>query len=365
MKKVLFIVLLLGTTILLSAQGRYVEPSFRYAYHIPFSLYADYPVYGADLRIGRQTDGSQAWESFFNYPCVGIAFRMEHHTMKDYFDEESQKFIDLGNSYAAFGYCNGHLFSRPKFQFDYTWGIGMAYWPKGHNRLISSPLTVHLTVDFGPVFKLNDNFDLFLRASFSHASNGALRVPNKGVNVLGGQVGLRYFPKGRANIMYDKEYPFEKNNLIYMLNGIGVRESNTITGRYCIGNTFEVGYSRAFHPCFRYGGGIDVLYTGENQVMYEYNHAEDQYKAVDAFSIAPYVAGELCYGRFIGHLSFAYYLWQPAEYLPKHYQKYYERLSFRYHFGKSRTLFAGVGMKVHASRIDYIEWTVGADLWKW
>lgn len=365
MKKVLFIVLLLGTTILLSAQGRYVEPSFRYAYHIPFPLYADYPVYGADLRIGRQTDGSQAWESFFNYPCVGIAFRMEHHTMKDYFDEESQKFIDLGNSYAAFGYCNGHLFSRPKFQFDYTWGIGMAYWPKGHNRLISSPLTVHLTVDFGPVFKLNDNFDLFLRASFSHASNGALRVPNKGVNVLGGQVGLRYFPKGRANIMYDKEYPFEKYNLIYMLDGIGVRESNTITGRYCIGNTFEVGYSRAFHPCFRYGGGIDVLYTGENQVMYEYNHAEDRYKAVDAFSIAPYVAGELCYGRFIGHLSFAYYLWQPAEYLPKHYQKYYERLSFRYHFGKSRALFAGVGMKVHASRIDYIEWTVGADLWKW
>ena len=87
MKKVLFIVLLLGTTLLLSAQGRYVEPSFRYAYHIPFPLYADYPVYGADLRIGQQTDGSQAWESFFNYPCVGIAFRMEHHTMKDYFDE--------------------------------------------------------------------------------------------------------------------------------------------------------------------------------------------------------------------------------------------------------------------------------------
>ena len=81
----------------------------------------------------------------------------------------------------------------------------MAYWPKGHNRLISSPLTVHLTVDFGPVFKLNDNFDLFLRASFSHASNGALRVPNKGVNVLGGQVGLRYFPKGRANIKYGKK----------------------------------------------------------------------------------------------------------------------------------------------------------------
>ena len=365
MKPMPFIVLLLSTTLQLWAQGLYVEPSFRYAYHIPFPIYADYPMYGADIRIGRQTDGSQAWESFFNYPKIGIDFRFEHHTMKDYFDEESQKTIDLGNSYAVFGYCNGHLIDRPKFQFDYTWGIGMAYWPKGHNRLVSSPLTVHLTLDFGPVFKISDNLDLVMRAVYSHASNGALRVPNKGINVLGGQVGMRYYPDGHIKTPDPIALPFEKHNLLYVLDGIGVRESNTILGRYCLGNTFQIGYSRVFHPCFRYGGGIDLLYTGENKVMYEYHHAEEAYKPLYAFSLAPFLAGELCYGDFIMHLSMACYLWQPAAYLPRHYQKYYERLSFRYHFGKSKTLFTGVGMKVHASKIDYIEWTVGANLYHW
>ena len=365
MKKWWLIALFAFAASQLSAQGLYLEPGFRYAHHLPLPIYADYPVYGADVRLGWQTDGSEAWEKFFNYPLVGIDFRFEHHTMKDYFDEESQKIIDLGNSYAVFGYCNGHIIKRPKFQFDYTWGIGMAYWPNGHNRLVSSPVTVHLNLDFGPVFKLNEQFDLYVRAVFSHASNGALKVPNKGINILGAQAGFRYFPKGRANEIHDKDYPFEKYNLIYVLDGIGVRESNTELGRYCLGNTFEIGYSRAFHPCFRYGGGIDVLYTGENKVMYEYNNAEGQFKPIDYFSIAPYVAGELCYGNFIGHLSFAYYVWQPAEYLPRHYQRYYERLSFRYHFGKSKTLFAGVGMRVHATKIDYIEWTVGANLYKW
>ena len=365
MRKGLLTIILLGVASLLPAQGLYVEPAVRYAYHIPFPMYSDYPVYGFDLRIGRQTDGSQPWHSFFNYPNVGLDFRFEHHTLKDYFDEESQKIIDLGNSYAVFGYCNGHLIDRPKFQFDYTWGVGMAYWPKGYNRLVSSPVTVHLNLDFGPVFRLNDQFDLIFRASFSHASNGAIKIPNKGVNVLGAQAGLRYYPKGRMAEAKATTAPFVKHNIIYLLDGIGFRESNTIAGRYCLGNTFEVGYSRAFHPCFRYGGGIDVLFTGENRVMYEYHQAEEQFKTYDYFSVAPYVAGELCYGNFIAHLSFAYYVWQPAEYLPRHYQKYYERLSFRYHFGKSKALFAGVGMKVHSSRIDYIEWTVGANLWKW
>lgn len=365
MKKLWFIALFIIASVQLSAQGFYLEPGIRYARHLPLPMYADYPMYGADIRLGRQTDGSEAWQKFFNYPCIGVDLHFEHHTMKDYFDEESQKIIDLGNSYAIFGYCNGHLINRPRFQFDYTWGLGLAYWPKGHNRLVSSPVTVHLNLDFGPVFKLSDQFDIYVRAVFSHASNGALKVPNKGINVLGVQTGVRYFPKRRAIEIRDKEYAFEKHNILYVLDGIGMRESNTQLGHYCIGNTFEIGYSRACHPCFRYGGGIDILYTGENRVMYEYHQAGDQYKPVDAFSIAPYIAGELCYGDFVGHLSFAYYVWQPAEYLPKHYQKFYERLSFHYHFGINNAMFAGVGMKVHASKIDYIEWTVGTNLWKW
>ena len=127
MKKWWLIALFVLAASTLPAQGLYVEPGLRYAHHLPLPIYADYPVYGADIRLGRQTDGSEAWEKFFNYPLVGVDFRFEHHTMKDYFDEESQKIIDLGNSYAVFGYCNGHIINRPKFQFDYTWGIGMAY----------------------------------------------------------------------------------------------------------------------------------------------------------------------------------------------------------------------------------------------
>ena len=108
MKKWWLIALFAFAAPLLSAQGLYLEPGFRYAHHLPLPIYADYPVYGADLRLGWQTDGSEAWEKFFNYPLVGIDFRFEHHTMKDYFDEESQSYF--GRSYADSPDIDGQVF---------------------------------------------------------------------------------------------------------------------------------------------------------------------------------------------------------------------------------------------------------------
>lgn len=361
---ILFSVICFGQTT--EKKHWYVEPAFRYAYHIPFKPYKAYPVYCADLRLGWQTTGKQPWERFFNYPLVGIGFRYEHNTMRDYYDAESQSNITLGGSFALFGYCNGHIIKKPRFQFDYTWGIGLAYWPLGDNRLISSPLTVHLNLDFGPVFRLHDKIDLFARASFSHASNGAIRIPNKGVNVIGGQAGIRVYLDSRAPELHDSlTNAFQKSNTIYISESPGFRESNTIPGRYCLGNTFQLGYARRFHPCFSYGGGLDLLYTGENKVMYESHGELDRYKGIYAWSLAPYVSFELVYGHFIGHLDIAYYLIQPTQYVPRHYLPFYERLAFRYHFGQDDRLFAGVGMKVHGSRIDYIEWTVGMKLFQW
>ncbi|MBQ6770562.1 MAG: acyloxyacyl hydrolase [Bacteroidales bacterium] len=366
MRKFLVFIAFLGFSTLTSAQGFYIEPAFRYSKHIPFPDFSDYPVHEADLRLGWQTTGEKAWQQGFNYPNFGLGLRFEHNTMKDYFDGMSQTFITLGNCYSAYGFCNGHLIRRKNFQFDYTWGVGLSYWPNSGNRFISTPLTVHLTLDFGPVFRLSEHWDLLARAVLSHGSNGAIFVPNKGVNVFGGQVGLRYFPKGRAGL---KEKPhdsiFSKMNAVYILNGIGFYESTAIDGLRCTGNTFQIGYTRTFHPCFRFGGGIDVLFSGENRAMYEVNGALERFTTADYLALAPFVSFDLLYGDLVLHLSFARYVLQPAEYLPKGYQKYYERLALHYHFGPQKRFFAGAGMKVHLDCIDYIEWTVGMDLFSW
>ena len=343
----------------------YIEPSFRWGYHVPFELYSDYPVCCAVLRCGIQTTGEKPWERFFNYPKVGINVRYEHNTMKNHLHPEAG-LMDLGDALSVFGYCNGHIVKRKRFQFDYMWGIGLSYWTKHGNPLIGSAFTVHLTADCGPVFRLSESWDVFARASFSHASNGAVILPNKGVNILCGQMGCRYHLNGRApEIISSVDSAFQKRNAIYVFEAPGFRESNTIFDRYCFGNTFEVGYTRTFHPCFRYGGGIDLLFTGENKIMYEHHGEPDSYTLKNSFSTATVATFDIVYGRFILHIAGAYYIIQPTKYVPKHYLKHYERLGFRYMLGKNENFFVGTSMKIHANKIDYIEWTMGAHLFSW
>ena len=110
MRKGWIIVFLLFAALRLSAQSFFVEPALRYGRHIPFN--SDCPVYGVDIRIGRQTDGKKHWESYFNYPNIGLDFRFEHHGVNGFFDSDNQTTINLGNSYSIFGYCNGHLINR-------------------------------------------------------------------------------------------------------------------------------------------------------------------------------------------------------------------------------------------------------------
>lgn len=343
---------------------RYIEPSFQLGFH-PFKSCFNYPTYCINLRYGIQTTGKKTWESLFNYPKIGIGVRYEHNTMKDYI-HPNIGLIELGNAISVYGYCNGHLIKRERFQLDYSWGAGISYWTKHGNALIGAPVTVHLTADCGPVFRLNEAWDLFGRISFTHASNGAIVLPNRGTNIFYGQMGCRYYIHGRApELINSVDFPSQKKNTIYFFEALGFRESNTIFNRYCVGNTFEIGYTRAFHPCYRFGGGLDLLYTGENKIMYEYYGELENYTLKNSFSIASVASFDIVYGRFIFHIAGAYYIFQPTKYVPRHYLKFYERLGFRYMLGKNENLFMGVSMKVHGGRIDYIEWTIGSHLFSW
>ena len=81
MRKLLLLILLLGSSLVSLAQGFFLEPGFRYSKHIPFPDFADYPVYEADLRLGWQTTGKKDWQRHFNYPNIGLGLRYEHNTM--------------------------------------------------------------------------------------------------------------------------------------------------------------------------------------------------------------------------------------------------------------------------------------------
>lgn len=388
------------------------------------------PQYGVDLRIGRQTDGRLKWERDFNYLSYGAFLRFEKNNVDSiqfkYRDESGYEqetyHRALGDCYSLGGFINGHFYRGKYWSLDYDIMGGFSFWTKHGDEFIGSVANVHLAIDVGPTFMIEDNFDITLRYQFSHSSNAALRLPNCGINVFSWVVGLRYHPLGRPELV-PKEKPrpkFEKSTAIFATESVGLLQTNesmrsyqTADGTmvddmpnerpYYFANVIQIGVHRQFHPKFSYDVALDFGWTGETKRMYEkahqmyndgheYFHGDNpiplmEYSFARGLHLAPSVMFEINFNRFAFCLGGAYYLWhgiyygtdqkktwglkESAEsnfentYLPPCYRTFYGRLGFKYYLGKNRNMFVGSFMKVHSAVIDYAEFTFGINLYSW
>ena len=404
--------------------GKYFPFEERHAYM------KSLPQYGVDLRIGRQTDGRLKWERDFNYLSYGAFLRFEKNNVDSiqfkYRDENGYEretyHRSLGDCYSLGGFINGHFYRGKYWSLDYDIMGGFSFWTKHGDEFIGSVANVHLAIDVGPTFMIEDNFDITLRYQFSHSSNAALRLPNCGINVFSWVVGLRYHPLGRPELV-PKEKPrpkFEKSTSIFATESVGLLQTNewmrsyqTADGTmvsdlpnerpYYFANVIQLGVHRQFHPKFSYDVCLDFGWTGETKRMYEkahqmYNDGHEYFSGDDAIPLmeysfarglhlAPSVMFEINFNRFAFCIGGGYYLWhgiyygtdqkktwglaESSEsnfedtYLPPCYRTFYERLGFKYYLGKDRNMFVGSFMKVHEAVIDYAEFTFGINLYSW
>ena len=411
----------------------YFEIDGRLGKYFPFEERHAYmkvlPQYGLDLRIGRQTDGRMQWERDFNYLSYGAFLRFEKNNVdsiqfkdRDENGYERETWRPLGDCYSLGGFINGHFYRGKYWSFDYDIMGGFSFWTKHGDEFIGSVANVHLAIDAGPTFMIEDNFDLLVRYQFSHSSNAAFRLPNCGINVFSWLVGLRYHPNGRPELI-PKECPrpaFQKSTSIFATESVGVLQTNewmrsyqTADGTmvsdlpverpYYFADVIQLGIHRQFHPKFSYDVALDFGWTGETKRMYEKAHqmygdgheyftGDDaiplmEYSFARGLHLAPSVMFEINYNQFAFCLGGAYYLWhgiyygtdqkktwglaESSEsnfedtYLPPCYRTFYGRLGFKYYLGKNRNMFVGSFMKVHEAVIDYAEFTFGMNLFSW
>ena len=387
------------------------------------------PQYGLDLRVARQTDGRAQWEQDFNYPVYGAFLRFEKNNVDSiqykYRNEngyEQEMWRPLGDCISTGAFMNGHLYRGKYWSFDYDLMGGLSFWTKHGDEFIGSVVNVHLAIDAGPTFMIEDNVDLLLRYQFSHSSNAALRLPNCGINVFSWLAGVRYHPNGRPELL-PKEMPrpaFQKTTSLFASNSIGLLQTNEWMNSYQMpdgtmvsdmpserpyyfADVVQLGIHRQFHPKYSYDLALDFGWTGETKRMYEkaiqrYNDGDAYFTGDDAIPLmeysfarglhlAPSAMFEINYNRFAFCLGGAYYLWhgiyygtdqkktwglaESSEsnfedmYLPPCYRTFYGRLGFKYYLGEDRNMFVGSFMKVHEVVIDYAEFTFGMNLFQW
>lgn len=352
----LFLLCFLSLAAICTGQPSYYEASAKIGHYTPFSekhkYISDYHQYGLQFNVG--------WDNY------GLMASYTHNTLDSviYYTHEGNLYGPIGQCFSLAGYVNESFYKGRYWSFDFDIIYGADLWTRHGNEMLGSALNFHVSFDIGPTIRLSDKTDLVIRYLYYHSSNGATFLPDNGINSHQVRLGVRYFPQGRETRYTNVQDTIFKKNNWFVSEGIGFLQTYTRVGDqlpnetpYFLGNTLRFGFTRQFHPRFRWDVAVDILWTGETRYCHEL--ANVPYNFWHSTHLAASADFEVLFGRFAFSAGMACYLFHGSEHLPEFYTPYYERVGYKIYLGKAKRMFVGTLMKIHLNSIDYIEWTYG------
>ena len=160
----------------------------------------------SELNVGIITGGNKHWHQRFRYPETGFTL-----IYGDFGNMEV-----LGRGVGLFPYISLPLTNGNKYKFEIAIGSGIAYLNQpfniidnNTNNVIGSKINNVTQLKFLNSFKVKETFYLTAGLAFTHFSNGKVQKPNLGINVLSGNVGLKFFPNGHPEIEMPDSISFE------------------------------------------------------------------------------------------------------------------------------------------------------------
>ncbi|NJC27514.1 acyloxyacyl hydrolase [Neolewinella antarctica] len=229
----------------------------------------------ASLKVARQKGRSRPWERRYLDPICGFGV--------SWLRLESPE--EMGSPLAVYRYFRAPFFRRRGLSFDYHAELGVSFgWApynfttNPHNEVVGTHVAAYARLGLGLNWVLSDHFSLQTDFKISHASNGNLRRPNAGLNVMALAVGLTYRLARPVDLkqatsgteLVRTEVPLREreewrisvygglDKHLYELPGLNPEEKYEALGFGLGGAT--IGYSRGVSPKSRIGVGATALY---------------------------------------------------------------------------------------------------------
>lgn len=330
-------------------------------------------AHAISMKYNIHTDGKKLWQQIYGYPVWGFGL------YKAFFTNDPD---ELGNPAAAYMFIDLPLKRWKKWSLDYEMGFGLAFNWNRHDLLengyyypIGSYSTVFIDGGFNATFMLGKNFDLSAALTYTHFSNGAVRLPNLGINMLGARVELRYIFKERPEFKVKEIPTYEKEWEWIALLAPSMREvafayidenGDTLATAFDYGIlSFSTTFNRQISHKIKFGGGFDISYNaayGADIVMVNGVPEKSPFEFGDKVLVGVYPSFELVLGRLSMIAQPGFYIYQ------KDVEGYetpttYQRIGVKYHFFNN--LVVGINIRAfNFSKADFIEWNIGYRI-KW
>lgn len=305
------------------------------------------PYLGQEIRMGVQTVGKSYWEEIFKYPTYGVGF------YTGFFNNDI-----IGNPMALYGFMEIPFVRKKDHYWSTSWGVGASFHmneysetKNSENVAIATDLNVY--VDFNTVYKyrISKRFELGGGVKVQHFSNGAIKHPNLGLNMLSGQMSVAYYPGKTVEKFYKPAVEVKKKKYEFTAmyaGGFSAISKEDPTKYY--NSVISLSASKIHSFKRNFGVGVDVFYNEFLKMNEDINYDGS---TSDLMSYAGYLSTDLVANKFRMVVQLGVYLWRKVDYdIP-----IYERVALRYYIIPN--LFANVSIKAHGAKAQYLEWGLG------
>jgi len=312
---------------------------------------------GVDARFGFQKGTESIYAKLYRFPVYGIgvyASTFQNDVVGNpngiYF------FMDIPFIYP----------SNNKWEFSYLFSYGLSfnfnpYDPVDNpsNLFIGSYRNAFFNFGFRATRKMNERTELFAGIGFRHFSNGALSLPNSGINIFPISIGSNYrLTKNHDKEFTEKSIPEQtKRSLLNFHLAPGKKQ-------YFIGdgNNFKLGIGvhilREISYKHRLGLGLEQFYSANSEERMD-GPMTSRFWDSNAFALFGSWEWVLTKNLF-APMGLGIYLHRNEH--NGEWNWYYQRIGMGYRF--SNGMFTNLSIKAHRGKADFFEWTLGYTIFK-
>ncbi len=313
-------------------------------------LIVDHPV-GFRVVYNRKTHGERPWQQRYNFPDRGVTF-----VYMDYKND------NLGKTLALIPHFNFYLRGKrdARSQLQFKMGFGAGYTTEKYDRVtnnqnnvISTDLTGAVLFQFGYEYALTERLLFNASTSITHFSNGAIKKPNSGINIMAANFGLQYmFDYKKREYKYIDEPKLETRPIGYSIIVIGgVHESLKIRSGAKPFFVLSGIVDKKVNHKSRFGAGLEWFHSRSLREEVKFDDNVDE--GTDFNRIGLVLAHEMLFNEYSVIMHAGYYLYDPHS----AFQPVYLRLKLRRYFGDH--IFGSIGVKSHAAKAEAMEFAVG------
>jgi len=262
----------------------------------------------------------------------------------------------LGKAYGVQPTLNWKIYNKGRFNVEMNAGLGISYLTKTfsnnfnpENVAISTHLNYWGMISLNTTYSISNQISIGLGLETHHFSNGAIRKPNYGLNIIASSINVTYYFKALSF----KPISFNPNSnkfvpgTLLISIGTGIKETGGAGGPkyYPVSFTIQNNtWSKGFKA---FGYGINITYdksTRFHKRAKNLNYSSPN----DDIQTGLFFAGTLTLDKLSFYTHLGAYLYNPNPRLPWHYQKF----GIRYNFFKN--LFFQCELKTHLNSADHV-----------